>query len=159
MIFGSLLLLPLILIVALQLRQVFLFNTAYERMEEENIQTLVVETNRVVWKEEGSEVTIDGEYFDLVSWNLKEGKYTFTGVFDKEETAVVNMLEKQSATGNFISRLMVFSQCLAAIVLFSFFFSFFPYLQKPFAFFLNTYKFLFKTIITPPPKAILALPI
>jgi len=121
-------------------------------MEEENIQTLDVETNRVIWKEEGREVTIDGEYFDLVSWSLKDGKYTFTGVFDKEETAIANMLEKQSSTGNFISRLLLFSQCFASTLCFISF-VFFPALQKRFSFSSDQYQFLFQKIITPPPKA------
>lgn len=154
MIFGSLLLLPLILIVALQLWQIHLFNTAYERMEDENIQTLIVGSDRIVWKEEGREVTIDGEYFDLVSWSLKDDNYTLTGVFDSGETAVAKMLEKQSTAGNFISRLLMFSQCFAAMVVFSFSFSIFPYLKKQFAFFFNYYKSLFRTIISPPPKTI-----
>jgi hypothetical protein len=151
-IFGSLLALPLIIIVVLQLWQVYLSNTAYERMEEENVQTLVVESSRVVWKEAGREVTIDGEYFDLVSWSLKDGKYTFTGVFDKEETAIAAMLEKQSSTSNFISRLLLFSQCFAAMLsLISF--MFFSRFQKSLSFFSSQYKFLFQKIIAPPPKA------
>lgn len=151
-IFCGLLSLPLILIVVLQLWQFYLINTAYERMEEEHIQTLVVKSEQVVWKEEGREVTIDGAYFDLVSWSLKDGNYTFTGAYDREETAVANMLEKQTGMGNFISRLMLFSQCLAAIVIYVFSFLNLPYLLKQFAFFSTRYKFLFRKIISPPPR-------
>ena len=100
--------LPLLFIVFLQLWQLYLSNTAYERIEKEQIKTVIVESHRVMWKEEGREVTIDGEYFDLIAWSLNEEKYTFTGVFDKEETAIVNMLEKQSSNGISISRLMIF---------------------------------------------------
>lgn len=156
--FGSLLALPLLLIVLLQLWQVYLFHTAYERMEEETVQTLVVETNQVVWKEEGREVTIDGEYFDLVSWSLQDGKYTFTGVFDRQETAIANVLETKTNTGNFISRLLLVSQCfVATICIISM--NHIPALEKSFHFFSDQYKFLFKRIISPPPKAMFFLPV
>jgi hypothetical protein len=126
-------------------------------MEEENIQTLIVDADRVIWKEEGREVTIDGEYFDLVSWTLKDGKYTFTGVFDREETAVVNMLEKQTGTGFFISRLLVFLQCFAAIVICIIGIFSLPVFQKHFTYLTSRYKSLFEKNIGYPPKFVLRI--
>jgi hypothetical protein len=92
---GGLLMLPLILMVVLQVYQVVLKHSAFERMEERNITSLTVPEQKVVWREEGREVTIDGEFFDLVSWELKDGVYSFTGAYDQEETAAHNLLTKK----------------------------------------------------------------
>src|SRR5687767_15550054 len=87
-------------------------------METECIQTIKVKVDDVIWREEGREVTIKGEYFDLVSWSLDNGYYTFTGVNDREETAVSNLLEKQNISENVIIRLLLIGQSFAAIVCF-----------------------------------------
>ena len=121
-------------------------------MENENIQTLTVKSDDVIWKEEGREVTIKGEYFDLVSWSLENGYYTFTGAFDREETAVSNLLEKQNFSENIMIRLFLIGQCFAAIVSFLFNQSVFLRKKKQFEYFFNPYKYLFLRIISPPPR-------
>lgn len=121
-------------------------------MEEKKLQTVVVDSDKVIWREAGREVTIDGEYFDLVSWNLTDGKYTFTGVYDEEETAVVNLLQKQSETGTSIIRLMFFGQLFVSLVCYIFNFSLFPESKTQFAFTQSRYQYLFNKNISPPPR-------
>lgn len=150
--FSSLLMLPLLLVIILQLWQLHLNHTAHKRIEKETVRTIVIKDEDVVWKEAGREVTIKGEYFDLISWSLKDGVYTFTGIYDKEETAVSNMLEKQNASGNFIIRLLIIGQCFASIVFFLVNFSIFSRFKKQLSFFSNHYKYLFLRIIVHPPR-------
>ena len=150
--FGSLLLLPLVFIMLLQGLQFYLSHTADERMEERSIETLVVAEHKVEWKEKGREVTIDGKYFDLVSWSLQDGKYTFTGVFDEDETAVMELLGKQQVFWNSIIRLLLIGQSFAAIVILTVQFSCTSILSGNWSLFENRYKFLFNRIISPPPR-------
>lgn len=121
-------------------------------MEEKSVQTLVVDEQKVEWKEEGREVTIEGEYFDLISWHLENGKYTFTGVFDEEETAVVGLLEKQQVFWNSIIRLLLLGESFVALVYLLIQFSFVFNNSKNWSLFENRYKFLFNKIISPPPR-------
>ena len=151
-IFSCLLILPLLLVIILQLWQFYLSQTAERRMETETIQTITVKADDVIWGEEGREVTIKGEYYDLVSWSLENGYYTFTGVYDREETAVSNLLEKQNLSENIIIRMFLIGQCFAAIVYFLTNESFLFRKKKQFGYFLNPYKYLFLRIISPPPR-------
>lgn len=150
--FSTLLILPLLLVIFFQLWQYHLSETGTERMETESIQTITVKVEDVIWKEEGREVTIRGEYFDLVSWTLNNGTYTFTGVFDEEETAVNKLLEKQNFSENIIIRLLIIGQCFASLIFFLLNDFKFTGKQRKFQYFFTGYKFLFLKIIAPPPR-------
>ena len=121
-------------------------------MEQEELQTIVVDEHLVEWREKNREVTINGEYFDLTSWRLEDGKYTFSGVFDEEETAVMELLGKQNQFWNSIISLLLIGQCFAAFVVYYLYPLYFTSLRKSFSIFLNYYDFLFKKIISPPPR-------
>lgn len=121
-------------------------------MEERTLQTVVAEEYKVQWREAGREVTIDGKYFDLVTWNLENGTYTFTGVYDDEETAVMELLGKQQLFWNSIIRLLLISQCFAAFVIYLIHLSCIRLNLKTWSVFQNRYKFLFNKIISPPPR-------
>ena len=89
-------------------------------MESRSVVTVTASAQDVIWREEGREVTIKGEYFDLISWDLKGDTYTFTGVFDEEETAASNLLHQSNERNNSLIRLMAFSQCFAAVYYYQF---------------------------------------
>jgi uncharacterized membrane protein len=150
--FGSLMFLPLIFIILLQAYLFYLSSTAIERMDDRRLETVVVEEHKVEWREAGREVTIDGAYFDLVSWELENGLYTFTGVYDEEETAVMEILGKQQGFWNSIISLLIMGQCFALFIFYivQFFKPF--YFLKHHSFFENRYQFLFRKIIAPPPR-------
>lgn len=148
----SLLTIPLLSIVVLQLRKEYLFITAEERMEPSSLQTIVVSESKVIWREEGREVTIDGEYFDLVSWKLEEGIYTLTGVYDKEETAITNLLTKQAGADSSLIPLLILGQCFAAAIFYLFNFSSFGQIKITRCFFQDHYKYLFRNKILAPPR-------
>ncbi len=150
--FCSILILPLIFIIILQAWQFYLNLTVEERIEEGKIETVIVEEHRVVWQEAGREVTIDGEYFDLVTWKLEGGKYIFTGVYDEEETAVNNLLSQQKGFWHSIIRLLILGQSFAAIVYYLINFDWGRRLNKKYCDFQNRYKFLFNDILSPPPR-------
>ncbi len=148
----SLLTIPLLSIVVLQLRQKYLSATAEERIEFSLIETISVPESKLVWREEGREVTIDGEYFDLVSWKLENGIYTLSGVYDKEETAISNLLEKQAGAQSSLIRLLILGQCFAAIIIYLINFFYIHRLNKASAFFENHYKYRHLDIILAPPR-------
>ena len=139
-------------ILFLHLYQWQLNHTREERMEDQLLQTLNVTEDKVVWKEEGREVTIDGAYFDLSSWSLENGIYTLTGVFDQEETQVNQMLEKQNGLSGYIISFLFFGQCFAALVIYFINFlipSLIPKKRFPSG---VQYKYLFLRRIIRPPR-------
>ena len=152
---GCILLLPPAFIAALQLWQVMLSLTPYSRMETGAVVTVTASQKEVIWKEEGREVSINGEYFDIISWKMDGDIYSFTGVFDEEETAAANLLQKSTEGNSSIIWLMAFSQCFAAV-----FYYRFQLLKMGKAFgifnfyYLKIYKSIYASIAPPPPWAI-----
>ena len=121
-------------------------------MDDRQLQTVVVEESKVVWREANREVTIDGEYFDLVSWELKDGFYSFTGVYDEEETAVMELLGKQQTFWKSIISLLLIGQCFGVFILYIIELNSWNYLNRTFRLFENRYRFLYLRIISPPPR-------
>lgn len=71
-----------------------------ERLENEQLQTIVLDAEEMNWTRSGKEAWIDGRLFDISSQRNENGLYTLTGVFDEEETALVGLLEKKQQQSN-----------------------------------------------------------
>ena len=69
----------------------------HHRMEEEfksrDLQTIVLPEAAVVWMDK-HEIWVDNSMFDIQSRKLENGIYTFTGLYDNDETELV--LEQQT---------------------------------------------------------------
>ncbi|HUQ97104.1 MAG TPA: hypothetical protein VM010_05535 [Chitinophagaceae bacterium] len=91
--FGLLLALPLLYLTGLQVKQAYIKYSLEERMEAHLLKTLFIPKQD--WQRINSrEIIIDGKLFDLKSVREKGDGYLVTGVFDEEETAVVQQLDK-----------------------------------------------------------------
>lgn len=153
LLFSSLLLLPLLLIIVLQLWQLHIKHRSEERLESRSLQTIEVAADKVKWEEEGREVTINGEFFDIKSYTESDGKYILTGVWDEQETAIKNVLNKKAegpAAG--IIQLLFLGQCFAAMVLFFFELSSHKFIKRVFGPYLDHNKYPYILIIAPPPR-------
>ena len=155
LLFCSLLLLPLVSIIALQLWQWNIQHGALKRLENESLQSIVVTIDKLVWEKENKEVNINGELFDVKSLRVEDGKFILTGLFDKKETAIKNLLKKQAGkSGNTIIQLLVLGQCFVTIIFYLFNFSIPKVLIKRFSLFTIVFSSFYQNLIAPPPKAI-----
>ena len=152
LLFCSLLLLPLLSIIALQLWQRNVQHGALKRLEKESLQTLVIASDELVWEKENKEINVKGELFDVKTLALKDGKFILTGLFDKKETAVKNLLKKQAGKySNTIIQLLVL-QCFVPLLFYLFNFSVAEVLQKKFSTIKDSFSSFYKNPIAPPPK-------
>jgi hypothetical protein len=137
------------------MKQRQLKHDAKERLEKINLKTIILSTQEFRWTETGKEISIHGELFDIKSYSIINGKFIFSGLFDKDETALDKLEHnwKNSQEENkLVSELF---QVLQSVFHNS------AVLQEPSKELANQYpylttdKLLFqpKKIITPPPQA------
>ena len=69
-----------------------------EKLEEKQLQTLVLPENDVIWMDE-HEIWVNSSMFDIHTKKLERGFYTFTGLYDEEETLLVER-ERNAAGKN-----------------------------------------------------------
>jgi len=67
-----------------------------ERLEKERLHTVVIPGSEVQWVKYKKEIRVHGKMFDIKSFNVKNDKYTFTGLFDEEETALNDFLKEKA---------------------------------------------------------------
>lgn len=82
---------PLLFLSYLQLRQAYIKHTLEERLEAHLLKTIFVP--RQAWRQLNSrEILVDGKLFDLKEVHREAGGFTVTGVFDEDETAVLQQI-------------------------------------------------------------------
>jgi hypothetical protein len=86
-------LLPFVYCILPQIKQQQLKNSARQRLEEHLINRITLSSAQFQWTDLGREISINGSLFDVKSYSSKNGQFTFTGLFDKEETTLVNKLK------------------------------------------------------------------
>lgn len=67
-----------------------------ERLERELLHTITVPRDKVIWAKYNKEIIVEGKMFDVESYSIKDGLCFFTGLFDEEETALNDLLEKKT---------------------------------------------------------------
>jgi hypothetical protein len=65
-----------------------------ERLETQSLHTITVAENDVQWTRDGEEIWVNGRMFDIKSSHLQNGVYVFSGLYDNEETAFLEHLQK-----------------------------------------------------------------
>ncbi len=59
-----------------------------ERMEKQLLHTITLADNEIHWVKEGKEIWVGGKMFDIKSFEQTNGKTTFHGLYDEEETSL-----------------------------------------------------------------------
>ena len=85
-------LLPTVYICFLQVSKTYIQSTRDERLKTEELVKVVVPLSKMVWEEEGKELWIGDKMFDVASYEVIDGAYHLTGVYDEEETEVAGSL-------------------------------------------------------------------
>ena len=87
---------PLLFILVTTIEERLVHHRMMEKMELESVREIVVPSGQVTWLDD-NEVWIAGHMFDVKSFRLQNGIYTFKGLFDEEETRL--MLQLDESTG------------------------------------------------------------
>jgi len=71
-----------------------------EKLEEEFLHTIVIPEEQIMWVKYNEEINVGNKLFDINSYSEKNGLYFFLGLFDAEETALNDLLEKENDEKN-----------------------------------------------------------
>lgn len=72
-----------------------------EQLEEKMLHTVLLNTRDIKWVRPGKEIMMNDRMFDVksIAYN-PDGSVTVTGLFDEEETVLVQQLQKQQEDNN-----------------------------------------------------------
>lgn len=76
------------------------------RLETEKLQTIVLPEEKVIWMDK-HEIWVNEHMFDIHSKKLENGVYTFTGLYDEDETELVKKERKTTDDNNGQDKLLV----------------------------------------------------
>lgn len=83
-----------------------------EKLEKEFLHTIIVPREQVTWMDLNKEIIVGDKLFDVNSFSEKNGLCFFIGLFDAEETALNDLLEKDTDDKNENELLEQLFQCL-----------------------------------------------
>jgi hypothetical protein len=87
-----------------------------ERLEKDNLQTLIIESDQLVWEEEGKELMIEGTLFDVKEIKqLENGKTEIIGLFDQQETEIKKLASDLAASSSSTEKTAKLSALLLSI--------------------------------------------
>ena len=87
-------LLPVLFTVFFLLKQQMIRHEMKEKLETSLLQTITINEKDVVWMDD-HEIWVNEHMFDIHTKKLENGIYTFTGLYDEEET---NLVKKHKDT-------------------------------------------------------------
>lgn len=93
-------LIPFAFILFLQIKQQVVRHQMKESLERKLLQIISIPEKNVHWIKAGKEILVEGKMFDVKSFYIVNGKYIFTGLYDHEETALVNQLKENWKRNN-----------------------------------------------------------
>lgn len=79
---------PLLLVLSITLKKESIHHKMKERLKNQPLQTVTLSENAVVWMDK-HEIWVNNSMFDIHSKKLENGIYTFTGLYDNDETELV----------------------------------------------------------------------
>jgi hypothetical protein len=81
---------PLTYPILFHLEQARLKHEARQKLEGQFLQRISLNKNEFSWTDENKEISINGELFDVKTCRFNNDRYDFTGLFDREETTIIN---------------------------------------------------------------------
>jgi hypothetical protein len=151
---------PTLFMGGLQAFQFYIRQRMEKALEKEALTTIRLPATEVVWYEEGREIMIEGRMFDIKTFEIKNGTFSAVGVYDDDETEVVNLMKghwSEKDQQHLIVQLLVLSHCVLTIHLLKFAFKSFPVRTILASVFLALYPAPVIPISVPPPRPFLFL--
>jgi hypothetical protein len=149
---------PVFYVLAVHTRQYTIRQRMKHELEEKMLHTITLKSSEIHWIREGKEIAIEKKLFDVKSIAYKEnGMAVLTGLFDEEETDLVQQLQKNQKENNSQG-----SKQLAQLFQLMLVMPEFPHENNSLSILLSSTRFpviesdpvaAFKTIPTPPPQA------
>jgi len=87
---------PLLFTISFLIRQQIIRYEMKERLEKEYLHVITVPKEELIWVKYHKEIIIGDKLFDVKSFSEKDGMYFLIGLFDEEETALNDLLEKDT---------------------------------------------------------------
>lgn len=86
--------LPLAAGIVMQIQQQHIRSRMKEKLEKQYLHTVILPTKEVKWIKPGKEIWLNGKMFDIKTVAFENNSYTFTGLYDHEETLLVLRFEE-----------------------------------------------------------------
>lgn len=71
-----------------------------EQLEKKSLLTVTIEEDDVLWIKKEKEIWVNNRMFDIKYSRHENGAYTFTGLYDNDETMLVKQLHKSQQEEN-----------------------------------------------------------
>lgn len=98
---------PFLFTFLLQAKKSTIHHSMIRKLETGFFQTITVKKENVHWLKKGKEILVYGRMFDIKSLTLQNGFYTFTGLYDDEETALLEQIRKNHQNNSPINKELV----------------------------------------------------
>jgi len=146
---------PLLFMSGLQLFQAFIRQRMETSLHTEPLVTISFPESEVVWYEEGREVMVEGRMFDIKTFEITDGIFTAQGIYDEEETRVVNLMKghwSDQQQSNFVVQLLLLSHCIIPLTFLVYTFGLSRLKNRVQRLLSKAYHAPFLAIVIPPPK-------
>ncbi len=84
---------PLLLVIFFLVKEQVIQVQMKKKLESHELQTVIVPEEKVIWMDD-HEIWVNESMFDIRTQKLENGVYTFTGMYDADETALVQQQQK-----------------------------------------------------------------
>ncbi len=91
---------PLVFTIGILVKQKIIQFQRRERLETEQLQTIILAAENIHWVKKGKEILVTGKLFDVKHFEKKDSKMVFTGFFDKEEDSLYDQLNRMAKEKN-----------------------------------------------------------
>lgn len=92
---------PVVYILALQGYQQVVRVKMKHELETEALTSVTLRADKILWVKKGKEILVEGKMFDIKKTvKNNDGTFSFTGLFDEEETMLVKQLQQTQQESN-----------------------------------------------------------
>ncbi len=97
---------PFAMVFSFHIKQQILHYEMKERLEAQNLHTIILSKKDVHWVKKDKEILVNGRMFDVKSFSVENSEIRFIGLYDDEETALAEQLNnnfnKTNQTGTWL---------------------------------------------------------
>jgi hypothetical protein len=86
---------PLIYILIFKIQQDSIQHKMKGRLNEQILHTISIPEHEIHWIKNGKEIFVNGRMFDIKSFHFQNGVCVFSGLYDEEETVLLEHLQKE----------------------------------------------------------------
>ena len=92
---------PLLFIIITHIKQQEIRHNMKRQLESNMLHAITLAKNDIYWLTDGKEIIINGRLFDVKSFHpAGTGKICFTGLYDDDETSLINKVKENQQTEN-----------------------------------------------------------